>query len=529
MSASPQEMQDNPPVVDLDDNGAADWLKNRLNEKRTVVYAHAGYLCKLYCLDEAEPQLHQADPDASAQKALVALAKQHLLLHVQPEPHILVAARTAEPAWRPQHLTQTAIKELIAQRQRLLGRLRGRGDEIPKDVALKVWADAGARCMFEGCPEDLSHIPLYTKEARIGYLAHIVASDPGGPRGDPVLSHQLSKDRENVMLMCDAHHRLIDVFAPDAFSVTRLRAMREAHTTHVRRCLDALRYPQVRVATLFADLANLPTSFRESELNEAVLAIGRAMRPSGVVHYIRRTQRDDRRGLDFWTHYLHEHENDIRELVSSFRRRDTETAPKGEVAVFPLHHVATLMLAGRIIGEAQAVHVFQYHRERQTWMWEAGAAPQEDGFFSLSGLDDREAPEVLLTLELTATVDENALPDRLRAAVADGCLPWVRIRAREPSYACIRHPVDLDRFMGVARTAINRIQDVVRARQVHLIAISPASTVFCFGQMLQPGHHPTYSVYDRSDRESPFTIAFSVSGHDVSAGSGPDLFSISLR
>lgn len=34
-------------------------------------------------------------------------------------------------------------------------------------------------------------------------------------------------------------------------------------------------------------------------------------------------------------------------------------------------------------------------------------------------------------------------------------------------------------------------------KKVHLIAVSPASTVFRFGQMLQAGHHPEYLVYDR--------------------------------
>ena len=57
--------------------------------------------------------------------------------------------------------------------------------------------------------QDLGSTPLTTKNARIAYLAHIVASDPDGPRGNES-SHALSDSPENIMLMCDGHHRLID-------------------------------------------------------------------------------------------------------------------------------------------------------------------------------------------------------------------------------------------------------------------------------------------------------------------------------
>lgn len=202
---------------------------------------------------------------------------------------------------------------------------------------------------------------------------------------------------------------------------------------------------------------------------------------------------------------------------------------KIEVAIFPLHHIATLVLAGRIIGEAHAVYVYQYHRERRTWQWEETATPQPEGFFSVDGLSNTRASDVLISLEVTACLDEQALPTLFPESSSNASMPWVRILATAPSGSCIRHPDDLDQFMAVARQAINHVQDVMRADRVHLIAISPASTVFCFGQMLQAGHHPAYTVYDRSDRESPFASAFSITGNAVTARAGEESYSIQLR
>jgi len=42
------------------------------------------------------------------------------------------------------------------------------------------------------------------------YIAHIVAEKPDGPRGDPARSPLLADAIENLMLLCDVHHRLID-------------------------------------------------------------------------------------------------------------------------------------------------------------------------------------------------------------------------------------------------------------------------------------------------------------------------------
>ena len=302
--------------------------------------------------------------------------------------------------------------------------------------------------------------------------------------------------------------------------------MRQAHRDLVRHYLDSLAFPRAKALTLHANLAHIPTHFHDSELIDAILATGRAMLPN-VVHYIRRNQRDDRRTPDFWVHYLNEHQLDIQNLVSSFK--DPSAVVMEELAVFPLHHIATMILAGRIIGEARAIQVFQYHRHRRSWRWDPNATRQPDGTFNVSGLTPDRVDEVLITIELTADFDEDAMPANLTEAITAGRMPWVRITTPNPDGNCIRHPNDIDQFMHVARRAINHVQDVMRARRVHLIAISPASTVFCFGQMLQAGHHPTYTIYDRAGRDTPFNEAFSISGHEVTASAGTQTTSIPIR
>ena len=96
--------------------------------------------------------------------------------------------------------------------------------------------------MYRGCCEDLGITPLTTQSGRTGYLAHIIASDPDGPRGDSATSHALSDEPENIMLMCDAHHRLIDRLDADSHPPERLQEMRRERSRMVRIALDGVGY-----------------------------------------------------------------------------------------------------------------------------------------------------------------------------------------------------------------------------------------------------------------------------------------------
>lgn len=515
-------------TTNFSDEELAVWLDGCLAHKHRVAYITAGYLCKLVDLDEASLALHLADPGSKAKSSLKKLVPKGLLYSLDIGREKFLSTHTADNTWAFMLVqSKPQVDTFIVTRDGLLGRTSGRGQEISEKTAQKVWADAGARCMFEGCAHDLSEIALWTNAARVGYLAHIVASDPEGPRGSQVDSHRLANVAENIMLMCDEHHRLIDSFAPQYYTAEILNEMRKSHKDIVRNYLNSLAFQRTKAVTLHANLANVPTYFHDSELIEAIVATRRAMEP-GVVHYVRRkSQRDDRHLPEFWYHYLREHEHHIRELVTGFN--SSSGLSTENLAIFPLHHIPTLVLAGRVMGEAQAIQVFQYDKVRKTWAWDSKVNAHSPGTFSVSPLPAIRADEVFITLELSAGLDEDSLPTELKGRIDSGEIPWIRVTTSKTGADCIGCPEDLEQFSQAARKAIVHVQDVMRVAKVHLIAISPASTVFRFGQMLQAGHHPEYMVYDRAGRDFKFVPALSITGHHVSATHGQQSINISLR
>ena len=497
------------------------WLLARYHEQHTVVLVYAGHHCKVYDLDDANAQLLVVDPDKESAKSLKKIANAGLLRRIELAPNVLQQTNNANLAWTLLPATALNVTAFMKDRATKFG--QGRGKPISSNTERIVWNEAGGRCMYRGCSKDLGRTSLTTKAARIAYLAHIVASDPDGPRGDLSTSHALSDDPENIMLMCDGHHRLIDRIDEDGHPTELLLDMRRERVSRVRSMLDGLSFPRAQAITIFGDIANVRTATTERDITNAMLDRQLAPLP-GIYQAIRRTQRDDRQQTDFWNHFLHEHGLEFQDLINRFGSQPLVASgiPAEELAIFPLHLVPALVLSGRIIGEARPVQVFQYDRHRQTWRWDQATAPQPANSFQFNASSSVSASEVLLTLELTASIDERALPVPIVSLINERSIPWVRVTATQPNNACIRHPDDLEQFTNVAREAIQFIHDEIRPSRVHLIGVSPASTLFRFGQILQAGHHPSYWVYDRPDQTHPFKPGLSIEGQQVVAVSSSE-------
>lgn len=513
-------------LAGLDDVALAAWLRQQKTDRKEVVLVHAGTTCKLYERPGNRGVLQSADPEGKSKSVFKALARQRRLFAVEVAPAEIAEATTVNAAWLPREMSERDIDEFVEHRKAYLGRAEGRGEAITQDTANQVWADAGGCCMFQGCGQDLSVVPLHNKGARIAYLAHIIASDPCGPRGTDEDSHRLSNVAENIMLMCDAHHRLIDSFAPDRFDAQRLREMRRLHTAKVRSYRAAMRHRVAQVVTIFGDIGAVPTHYPDSEFMEALLSEELSMHPEVKRHLVYQS-RDERTAAGFWGNYLREMQLQIGLMVQSFSRPSASSPD--ELAVFPLHHAATLVLAGRIVGEARRVRVFQPSRRRRSWMWNRDADVHPTGTFKIIGDTGTPADEVLLTVELTAHLDESAIPESLATAVASGAMPRIRLTIDVPSGECLQRKEDLDQVMGVARSVINDIQDKMHARRVHLIVVAPASATFSIGQLLQAAHHAEYTLYDRANREQVFREAFTINGHSVVPPAGSDQTPITIR
>src|ERR1700730_9758550 len=96
---------------------------------------------------------------------------------------------------------------------------------------------SGGRCAFANCQPVLT-VPGGPPDRLvvIGEMAHIVGDKLGGPRGNSPLSDKERDRYENLILLCNTHHQLVDS-QPDGFTAERLQAMKEDHERWVEHRL----------------------------------------------------------------------------------------------------------------------------------------------------------------------------------------------------------------------------------------------------------------------------------------------------
>jgi len=105
---------------------------------------------------------------------------------------------------------------------------------ISRTVLKSLYASHGGLCAFADCPYP-ARLPDGTPLLEI---AHIVAATPAGPREDPAYSRADVDDESNLILLCTAHHAMIDRM-PSEYPVERVRAIREKHIVRVAAILSS--------------------------------------------------------------------------------------------------------------------------------------------------------------------------------------------------------------------------------------------------------------------------------------------------
>jgi hypothetical protein len=126
------------------------------------------------------------------------------------------------------------------------------------DKDLKIlWARAAGRCSMPECRKKLTEAcrDLPSGHDVIGFSCHIVAEEPDGPRGDSSLTPEDRNRYPNLIVLCKAHHELVDQ-NPDAWPIERLHQAKADHEVWVESCLVEVQELKLRV---FSDLVTAAT------------------------------------------------------------------------------------------------------------------------------------------------------------------------------------------------------------------------------------------------------------------------------
>jgi CBASS immunity sensor of nucleotide second messenger signals len=353
----------------------------------------------------------------------------------------------------------------------------------PKTSAV-IWARAAGRCEYASCNVSLiGDLISGNEDGKFGFIAHIVAEQPGGPRGDPVRSPLLADDPANLMLLCYKHHKLIDVDDRDAHSEQYLLDMKAAYERrieivtdiHEDRASHVLRYGakigsnESLVSFERARLAMLPDRYPADGRSIGIEIKGSVAQDG-----------EDR----FWQH----EPDNLRQQFETLVRPRIAEREIAHLSVFALAPIPLLIEFGHLLCDIVPADVYQLHREPAGWKW---AKTGERVQFVVEQ-PNRSSKVVALKMGLSATISD----DRIRCALAGNVEIW-SVTARDPNNDMMRHPEDLQEFRRVMRRLYNDIKSS-GAETIHVFPAIPVSTAVEMGRVWMPKADLPMLVYDET-------------------------------
>jgi hypothetical protein len=365
--------------------------------------------------------------------------------------------------------------------------MNNRGKSPREITKLLVWARAAGRCQFENCRKSLDHELISgTPDFNSAYLAHIVASSPRGKRGHPELSHVLADNADNIMLMCDEHHRVIDgEQTAGNFSVNRLQQMKKDHEEWVDTSLSSGPDSRSHILQFSAPIGPNETAVPFDDCVAAIMPQRTPAERLPIEMKIRgmRYKDSDPTYWDVQTDTLRS------DFIEKIKGR-FDNGGIWHLSIFGLAPIPLLMELGRLIPDISAADVFERHRDPQQWAWPEDG--QEVHFSANQGSAD--VKKVALKLSITSEIED----ERIISALEGDISIW-EIRSHINGPGIIRSRSDLSRYRTIVRTTLDEIKNK-HGMDVDL-SVFPAIPVSCaveFGRVWQPKAHPGFDIYDQA-------------------------------
>ena len=355
-----------------------------------------------------------------------------------------------------------------------------------------VWAKSAGRCQFPGCNDLLiGDLRAGNDTLNAAYIAHIVAETEGGPRGDKVRSPLLADDPENLLLLCDAHHRLIDRDELTDYPEERLLQIKHECETRIELATD-----------VSPDLASFVVRYAATVgQNEGIVGFKKCREAMLPNYYpASHTPIDfSMSGLD-----LADSEPGYFELQAQNLKRQFDAKLRGElekqeinhISVFALAPIPLLMELGRLLSDITPTEVHQLHREPAGWRWaEAGPKLEFD-----TTTPDIKNDSVALKLELSSNISD----DRVRGVLGADVSIW-SLNVSNPHNDCMRYRDDLQAFRANARRILADIKEAYGEKTViNVFPAVPVSVAVEFGRIWMPKADLPLRIYDQSRTDDGF-------------------------
>ena len=341
-----------------------------------------------------------------------------------------------------------------------------------------LWAVSAGMCEFRGCPNLLYTHPVTKENVNQAERAHIYAFSEGGKRFSRLSQREKINDIDNLMLICDGCHKLIDSSNTD-YPAEDLLAMKREHEERIRLLINIKPNLQSEVVIYNCNIGDRPIRIQGFHANESITPIFYPARitPINLSPDLRLYDNEQ----DFWSVMVKDLERQLEAHESAIRDK--------HISLFAVAPQPLLFKLGTILNRNYNVSVRQTQGDIASWRWQ-----KEGQTINLqlheSGVvcSDKAAISIEITARLSDEEVENIFGgQRIYRIVANNCSP-----------AAIQSEADLSAVKQEYRKVLNKIRlECSSDVQISLLPIAPASVSIEAGRQLMKGD-PAVTIYDRN-------------------------------
>ncbi len=363
--------------------------------------------------------------------------------------------------------------------------------KIPERIIRQLLVRSAGRCQFRGCNKSLYQDLVTKRNFNQSYVAHIVADKPNGPRGDSKRSKLLAKNLSNLMLLCDTHHRLIDIEAVEAYPESLLLRMKTEHEERIERVSAISPEMQSHVVTYKANVGLHTPSLSYEAISEFLLPFHYPAQSSAIDLSLSNSPQRDKDD-SFW-------KTELENLETQFTEQLRPKLRRGEIqhlSIFAFAPMPLLIRFGALISDIQHAEIHQPVRAPKTWN-----LTEEDIMTEYQvSKPDMPHPVVALNISLSATITN----DRIIKVLGKECSVYT-ITITEPFNDFLKAKRQLQDFSMAIRKLLNEIKVSYGAQTpLHIFPAMPIATAIELGRVWMPKADMSLIIYDENTANSGF-------------------------
>lgn len=363
-------------------------------------------------------------------------------------------------------------------------------------IRLKLWAVSGGRC--ELCNKLLYSDDTFGTEANFGEMAHIHAVSEGGPRAVQGMSDAEKNQIENLMLLCEQHHHMIDS-KPEDYGDGYLLVKKRQHEERIRQLTGISQSQTCRLVSFFVDISNVELIHPDKlflqaaalsdlyPLQDPVIALHSGMKTRYV---------PNRESMESQAH-------DLDDAVKRWQRE--LAGGKDAVALFSLAPQPLLFKLGTLVSDQLNVSVFQCHRNGHKWAWPLGDNSIVE---FISKKTKAEPGEIALVIDLSAEVIDERITD-----ILGDQLTIYHLTTTTPNPGFVRNPGIQDHFVESFRSLLETIRNENPEMELlHIFPVMPNSLAIRAGMAYMSKADVPLILYEQAGYEAGFFPALNIGG-----------------